>query len=759
MNERVKLPGDERTRLSYALRLARLGLYIAPLMPGAKTPYSGESWSNMRTRDPATIEAWFNDPARKGMNYAVIPGESFVVLDLDVKPARGNRPEKDGIADLDALAAEHDDSLSDAHAQTLTVRTPSGGVHRYFRAPFAVANAHTLPKSIDVRGNEGYVVGPGCHTNHNPVDGTCEGDYVVSVGADIAALPEWIAPRLKQWTPREDRPSYEDRIELINGKAHVDGVELDTDAAMRRASEWLKSGAKPAIEGEGGNSKTFATFAWLRENGISLALALALVRTYYNPRCEPPWSPEELEQICENAYKYAKREVRAQDTMERRDRASEADIIAESTDVATLLAKPEHVEAQPVVASNRLAESASLGYERADFMARKAQPTRFIVGKSFLMEGVGNGLHGAPGMGKGTLICQLAQAITHGVPLFGMSVLKRPVGLVLCEDPEVEIQRRLRRPLEESPEHFAPDVLANAERLLTFPIVGSGYTPIIAAIDDAGNVQRGPFYETLCNLFRNLGPGALWFLDPITTMATLNGNYPAPVRSLLQGVVDRLCDQFGITIVYTVHPSQAALKDGRLTGGNVQWEAASRANSHLAGVYRKGFENRFDGLTAGRTWHTGKGNYNAPDKVSLWFERRLLTDFKPQETAKASNANDDYSDISDALKKAAVEQCRESAESGRAVQSKSRPADWVINQTFDTVGMVGDLTLFQRVLQAARQDGLLIYLEGHGKYAAGFYPAPEDEARRLSLHVKAEHRRREGEAAERRAPEAVEAES
>lgn len=291
-------------------------MYIAPLQPDKKLPYTGESWLSMRSRDENQIRQWFKE--RPNMNYAVSPGENFVVLDLDTKKG------KDGVRDLDVnLQTLEYGIIDDAIIHTFTVQTPSKGYHRAFSTggvPYSIA--HTLPKSIDVRGMDGYVVGPGCYTKADPTTGTVEGEYEIVNQCDIMPLPEWIKPRLKVWVPREDRASYEDSVEVgDDGKAYIDGVELDQPERIQRAVEWLEHGAKPAIEYEGGNETTFKTFAWLREHGISTKLSLELVAKHYNPRAcrrlrpgsdtflPAPWSMEELERIRDNAYKYAKREV------------------------------------------------------------------------------------------------------------------------------------------------------------------------------------------------------------------------------------------------------------------------------------------------------------------------------------------------------------------------------------------------------------------------------------------------------------------
>jgi hypothetical protein len=81
-------------------------------------------------------------------------------------------------------------------------------------------------------------------------------------------------------------------------------TELDTEQITTKAVEYLRTTA-PAIEGNGGNDTTYKVAARLREIGTSEGLAFELMDKEYNPRCEPPWDPDELEKIVENAFSYA----------------------------------------------------------------------------------------------------------------------------------------------------------------------------------------------------------------------------------------------------------------------------------------------------------------------------------------------------------------------------------------------------------------------------------------------------------------------
>ncbi|OHV28662.1 hypothetical protein BBK14_34270 [Parafrankia soli] len=87
------------------------------------------------------------------------------------------------------LAARLDETWPD----TLTVRTPSGGVHLYFRAPVgctlaSLSGGRTRPgPGIDVRG-------PGRHSAGSLVDDI---PYVIVRDTPIQPLPTWISSRLR----------------------------------------------------------------------------------------------------------------------------------------------------------------------------------------------------------------------------------------------------------------------------------------------------------------------------------------------------------------------------------------------------------------------------------------------------------------------------------------------------------------------------------------------------------------------------------
>lgn len=159
--------------------LAR-GLAVFPIPAGSKRP--GPGWHDAQFRDGFRLKAnW-----RPGDNIGVgCRANGLVVLDLDVKDGC------DGIVALAETCATYGHDWP----YTFMVRTPSGGLHLYFRVPAGRVIGSTskgtsgLGPGIDTRGpgrtKGGYVVGPGSVVDGRP--------YLFDNDWPIAVLPDWIA--------------------------------------------------------------------------------------------------------------------------------------------------------------------------------------------------------------------------------------------------------------------------------------------------------------------------------------------------------------------------------------------------------------------------------------------------------------------------------------------------------------------------------------------------------------------------------------
>lgn len=175
--------------------LVARGFALFPLRPGTKVPAVARDWEHAATTSLLRLRQLAGSMVDPNFGIACGPS-NLIVIDLDMEKDDDSADgATDGWSVLRELAAAHDGELP----RTLTVRTPSGGRHLYFRPPVdgpAPRNTvRRLGPLIDTRGVGGYVVAPGSR-----VDGL---EYRVVDDAPIAALPDWISTLLR---PLEDRP-------------------------------------------------------------------------------------------------------------------------------------------------------------------------------------------------------------------------------------------------------------------------------------------------------------------------------------------------------------------------------------------------------------------------------------------------------------------------------------------------------------------------------------------------------------------------
>lgn len=215
---------------------AAQGWPVHPLAPGRKTPAANCPECRERrhdvkscpclpagrpchgfhaaTTDPRYIDAWWNATPSAGVGVACGPAD-LVVIDVDAHPAPvpdRNRllpgiPIPDtvnltGLAsgfDTLALLAAYRRRPDPAHDETtLRVRTPSGGLHIWYRNPHPEmrlrCSTGSSPKvalawQVDVRADGGYIIAPTTRTS--------QGRYEAHGPARTPApLPDWLHAEL-----------------------------------------------------------------------------------------------------------------------------------------------------------------------------------------------------------------------------------------------------------------------------------------------------------------------------------------------------------------------------------------------------------------------------------------------------------------------------------------------------------------------------------------------------------------------------------
>jgi hypothetical protein len=169
--------------------LLDLGWAVFPLSPGSKMPAIPKSKGGQgvldASKDLDQIREWARRFPHANVGIACGAVSGITVIDFD--------PKGGSVETVRALKA-----AGRTFAPSVSVRTPSGGWHLYYKfVPWAMNSKSLLGKGIDVRTTGGYVVAP-----PSVLDGG--GFYrwnIAPLGADIARMPIWAQQALK---PREE---------------------------------------------------------------------------------------------------------------------------------------------------------------------------------------------------------------------------------------------------------------------------------------------------------------------------------------------------------------------------------------------------------------------------------------------------------------------------------------------------------------------------------------------------------------------------
>lgn len=249
------------------------GWKVFPCKPGTKEPIF-YGWAKEATDDPAQIKAW--SVQYPNCNWALACGPSGLAV-VDVDPPIGEDS-------LFQFELEHG-----YLPRTREHRSARGGRHLIFSGN-VVATASKLGPKLDTRGGNSYILIPPSTFEGKP--------YEVLSDIPIEPLPEAVS--IQAGLAR-------DRV------LASDGLVLDTAISESRAkrliSDYISSG-HVAIEGQGGDARTYAVAAEVLNFGLSPEKTLEVLEPW-NKACQPPWDIEELRVKIENASRYSQNEAGA----------------------------------------------------------------------------------------------------------------------------------------------------------------------------------------------------------------------------------------------------------------------------------------------------------------------------------------------------------------------------------------------------------------------------------------------------------------
>ncbi len=267
------MPGDgahfDRSpdKLGQAERMIDEGFTVFPLRPNTKLPYANEGVT-VATRDKTKLRQWFEQ--RPNMNYGVSTCDG-VVLDVDVKHGQP------GLKSLEELAVDGVE-----FPNTLQVTTPTGGIHIYYYSYTDIGQRGLAP-GIDVRATGGYVVGPGSIINGEA--------YKISNNVEAVLVPDSLLPRLS-----EPKQRHEDNQTPL--------CKLDLAKNIRQGIEYLET--LPEVPHGKRDDTAYKVACVLKDYALSEAGTFEVMWKYWNHKCTPPLTEEELESVINNSYFYGK---------------------------------------------------------------------------------------------------------------------------------------------------------------------------------------------------------------------------------------------------------------------------------------------------------------------------------------------------------------------------------------------------------------------------------------------------------------------
>jgi hypothetical protein len=162
-------PVASLSQVDCALSYAGLGKPVFPTNPDKK-PYTQHGFKDA-TLDAAQIRAWWRKWPDAGIGIPTGKASGWLVFDVDI--------DKGGDASLTALVEQHGDL-----PPTQQAATPSGGSHFVFNNPahVEIRNSESkIGKGLDIRGEGGYMVAPGCHASRRWVN-----------ASDPLDMPTWL---------------------------------------------------------------------------------------------------------------------------------------------------------------------------------------------------------------------------------------------------------------------------------------------------------------------------------------------------------------------------------------------------------------------------------------------------------------------------------------------------------------------------------------------------------------------------------------
>lgn len=531
----------ETEQLDAVRALVAAGLSVIPL-PRPDADHDGKvptiPWKDYQGRHATDdeLQGWFNGELR---NLAVVTGAISGIC----------------VVDADSAGAE---AWLNANLPLTPWRVRTArGVHWYYRHPGGrVANrvhAEVPGGTLDLRGDGGYVVGPGS-VHATGATYTPEGDWDVP-RVDLPVLPMDALPAPRR-RPETRLPAQAPR---------------DTPARVLERARAYAATCDPAVQGQGGDTQTFLVCCRIAR-GFDLGEqdAVTVLRAW-NARCAPPWTEEQLAAKVRNALRYGDEPLGG-----RRDEPGPAPtsppLRLEGHELTPL--HPDHPDAEKEPQAGAQAAQASTGPRpwiepASEFLARVDAPERWLVNE-LLPAGVLALVHGEPRARKSWFALELAVALCTGTQAFGLARFAVPEAVPVLYSSQEDAASRVRK---------------RAQRFLRGRGITGAPRGLYFSVHAGIDLEDAVWQEVLIKDCREFGIKAV-ILDPIRRYSPNVDKGPAEVRAVTMFLrrlsVEAACSV--IIVHHDVKPLRGREEDTRRRGHRASggdWFAACEAPIHV----------------------------------------------------------------------------------------------------------------------------------------------------------------------------------
>jgi len=522
--------------LEKAVEYATLGYKVFPLASRLKRPHGAlvPHGVSEASDDVEKVRGWFTSEPSANLGLACT---GLIVIDCDT----GNT-----WPGFERLKAGN-------HAAVQN--TPSGGMHFLFRLPQGKAwknSTSRLAHKIDTRSDGGHIVVEPSRTVKSAEGKTVSGDYFFEKPlppfAELPYPPEWLVEELDRCfasnqTVNCETPSGQLLLPAPSSTDIVDRAKAYLDAC------------DPAISGQGGHNQTFSVAQSL-VNGFCLEseVALRLLLENYNPRCEPPWSENELRHKVDSALQNPPEKPRNW----LRNEGFVVQKGLENVDISGIVEEAQKPTSLVVVPD----EPSDRAYEFIDATLFEPCPPDWLLHGTLERDTLAL-VFGDPGCGKTFMAFDWAARIATGTPWRGHEVKAAPVFYVAGEG-----RRGLGRRIRAWEQHNGVKIARGS--MFIGPAVAvtdvRQLSELIAAID----AQKKPGLIVLDTLARCFGGG-----DENATQD----------MSRFVAACDVLRNYYGCTILIVHHTGHT--EKGRARGAmalNAALDAEYRLNRSESGL-------------------------------------------------------------------------------------------------------------------------------------------------------------------------------